>query len=538
MSIVVPKILYRIKISYNRKCRLIYLLLRNMNVITPNARIAKNTLFLSLRMVLVFFVSLYTSRVFLNVLGVVDYGISNVVAGFVSMFGFLNTSMASSIQRFYSAEIGTSGKSGITKVYNSSLLIQIFIATGIFVLLETIGLWYLREKMVIPENRTCVAFWLYQLSVISAIIVVVQSPFSAIVMAYEKMNVYAAISVLEVLLKLAFALALPYIDADRLLMYGVFYMFITLLSFLLYFVYAKVHYKELYFQRVPFRGMLKEMVTFSGWSTCGTFACMVREQGLNIVLNLFFGPVVNAARGIAYQVSSALQGFVSNISLASRPQIVQSFAIGDKDRTIKLMYSMTKISFVLLFILAIPIVLNINYVLSIWLGDVVPEHTANFIILIVMINFLNNLNTPLSNVVYATGKMRAYELTFSIINILILPLSYVALKFGAPPESVFVIYLIMAAFVQIGCLIIMRKLVSLPLLEYSRRIILPMLVTSLILIPILYIINSSLPETFWRLLVLYCITFFLSGISFYFIVLNNSERTLINSFILKIVNRK
>lgn len=513
-------------------------MLRNVNVTTPNAKIVKNTLFLSLRMVFVLFVSLYTSRVFLKVLGVVDYGISNVVAGFVSMFGFLNTSLASSIQRFYSAEMGTNGKAGITKVYNSSLLIQICIAAGVFILLETIGLWYLREKMVIPEDRINVAFWLYQLSICSAIIVIIQSPFSAIVMAYEKMNVYAAISIIEVLLKLLFAISLPHINADRLLMYGVFYMSISLISFVFYITYSKVHFKELILKCVPIKGMLKEMITFSSWSICGTFACMLREQGLNIVLNLFFGPVVNAARGIAYQVSSALQGFVSNISLASRPQMVQSYAIGDKDRTINLMYSMSKISFIVLFILSVPIVLNIKYVLNIWLGDVVPEHTATFIILIIMINFLNNLNTPLSNVVYATGKMRDYELTFSIINILILPVSFIALKFGAPAEIVFVIYLIMAAFVQVGCLIVMRYLVSLSLLDYFKRIILPITILSLILMPVLYIINNALPESFWRLLLLYFITFSISCVAFYVIVLDKSERTITKSFVLRVINRR
>ena len=210
-----------------------------------NTTIAKNTLFLSLRMVFVLFVSLYTSRVFLNVLGVEDYGISNVVAGFVSMFSFLNTSLANGIQRFYNAELGKNGKEGLTKVYNTSLLIQGVIALCVVVLLESVGLWYLYEKMVIPEDRFNVAFWLYQFSTISAAVVIMQSPFTAAVMAYEKMNTYAIISILDVVLKLGFALALPYISIDKLLMYGAFYMILSFFDFLLYFIYCKKKFQEL-----------------------------------------------------------------------------------------------------------------------------------------------------------------------------------------------------------------------------------------------------------------------------------------------------
>lgn len=502
-----------------------------------NTTIAKNTLFLSLRMVFVLFVSLYTSRVFLNVLGIEDYGISNVVAGFVSMFSFLNTSLANAIQRFYNAEQGKNGKEGITIVYNTSLVIQGVIALCVVVLLESVGLWYLYEKMVIPAGRFDVAFWLYQFSTISAATVIMQSPFTAAIMAYERMNAYAIISILEVVLKLGFALALPYISVDRLLMYGAFYMILSILNFLLYFIYSKKEFKELQYHPRYNKSMFKDMISFSGWNLCGTFACMTREQGLNMVLNLFFGPVVNAARGVAYQVSGALQSFVSNLSLAAKPQMVQSFATGDSSRTIKLMYTMSKLSFIFLFVLSVPVIFNIDYILHLWLGNVVPDHAANFVVLVIITNFMNNLNAPLSNVVYATGNMRNYEVVFSIINLLIIPFSFIVLKLGAPAESVFIVYFIMTIFVQVGCLLVIRTLISLSLRNYFMVLIIPIAIVTCITLPIVYVIHSLLPNNLLSIGLEFTLVTIIASLLFYYVALNATERSIANKFLNKFIKR-
>lgn len=496
-----------------------------------NTTIAKNTLFLSLRMVFVLFVSLYTSRVFLNVLGVIDYGISSVVAGFVSMFSFLNTSLANGIQRFYNAELGKSGTTGVTKVYSTSLVIQGVMALCVVILLETVGLWYLYEKMVIPADRFKIAFYLYQFSTVSAAIVIMQSPYIAAIMAYEKMNAYALISMLDVLLKLLFAFVLSYASLDHLLLYGAFHMAISILNFALYYMYSKCHFKELHYSKDLNRGMFKNMISFSGWNLCGTFACMAREQGINLILNLFFGPAVNAARGIAYQVSSALQGFVSNLSLAAKPQMVQSFATGDSSRTIRLMYTMSKLSFIFLFVLAVPIMFNIDYVLHLWLGESVPKHTAHFVVLVIITNFMNNLNAPLSNVVYATGKMRNYQLTFSIINLLILPISFFALKHGAPPEAAFLVYFIMSIFVQIGCLLVLRTLVVISLRQYVKSLILPIAIVILITLPIVYVFHLVLPHNVIGVGIEYLIVFCVSCTTSYFLVLDSAEKNIMNKFL-------
>lgn len=502
-----------------------------------NNLIAKNTLFLSIRMVLVLIISLYTSRVFLNVLGVMDYGISNVVAGFVSMFSFLNTSLSNGIQRFYNSELGRNGAEGVTRVYNTSLFIQGFIALCVIVLLETVGLWYLYEKMVIPQDRFNVAFWLYQFSAISAVLVIMQSPFSAAIMAYERMNAYALISICDVVLKLIFALILPYLPADKLMLYGGFYLLLSILTFMMNFLYCKYNFKELYLNNAYDNVMFKSMVSFSGWNFLGTFACMAREQGLNMVLNIFFGPVVNAARGIAYQVSGALQGFVSTLSLASKPQMVQSYATGDASRTLKLMYTMSKLSFIFLFVLSVPIILNIDYILNIWLGDIVPDHTASFIVLVIVTNFMNNLNAPISNVVYATGKMRKYELTFSIINILIIPFSYIVLMLGAPAEAAFVTYLIMTVIVQIGCLLVLRTLVEFSLRHYLRSLICPVVILSLLVLPLMYVVHLMLPNNLLGLGIEYILVTILACISFYFIVLDTDEKGIVQTILGKYIKR-
>lgn len=488
-------------------------------------------------MVFVLFVSLYTSRVFLNVLGVVDYGISNVVAGFVSMFSFLNISLSNGIQRFYNSEMGRIGGEGATYVYNTSLIIQSILAIVIVLLLETFGLWYLYEKLVIPQERMDVAFWLFQFSTFTAVIVVLQTPFSAAIMAYEHMNAYAFFSIFDAVLKLIFALSLPYISYDRLLMYGAFNFLVSFLNFLMYVGYCKKHFKDLHFLRRRDKTLLKRMVSFSGWNLLDTFACVVKEQGLNMVLNFFFGPVVNAARGIAYQVSGALQGFVSNISTAARPQMVQSYATGDSLRSMKLMYAMSKLGYLILFILSIPIILNINYILHLWLGQTIPDHSPTFVALVLMASFMNNLNAPLSNLVYATGNLKKYEITMSTLNILIIPISCFVLFCGAAPEGAFVVYFVMSIVVQIGCLLVVRSTMNFSLRTYFLHLITPLLFMSAIAFVLTYSLNYLFTEGLLRVMLQFVTNATIAGGVFYLCVLNIEEKNIVNNIYNRLVKK-
>ncbi len=493
--------------------------------------IAKNTIFLSLRMVFVLFVSLYTSRVFLRVLGVEDFGINNVVCGFVALFSFINTSMANGIQRFYNYEGEKYGEEGRVRVFNTALLIQGSLALIILLLLETVGVWYVSHKMVIPPERLHAALWVYHFSVASAIVVIFQAPFTAMVMAYEKMNYFALVGVVDVLLKLILAFILVYSPTDKLIFYGFVLLIISVLVFLMYFIYCCGNFDAVKVERCVSGSLLKKMLGFSGWGLLGTFACVTREQGLNIVLNLFFGPVVNAARGVAYQVSSALQGFVTSISVASKPQMVSSYASGDSQRTVGLMFSMSKLSYGVLLLMAIPICIEIDFVLRVWLGDVVPEHTSSFVILIILTNFINNLNAPLSNVVYATGRMKVYEIVFSVINLLIIPVSIIALESGLAPESVFVVYFIMTIFVQAGCLWALNKIISINIREYTAQLIAPLLLCSILCFPLPFLLSRVMEAGWLRFMIVTIVSSITSSFLFYWIVLNSTERELVVGFI-------
>ena len=353
-----------------------------------SSTIAKNTIFLTLQTVFVLFVSLYTSRVILKVLGVEDFGVYNVVGGFVSMFAFLNTSMINGIQRFYNYELGKNGEEGLTNVYNTSLIIQAILAFVVLILTETFGLWYINDVMVIPEERLVAARFIFHFSVLSLVLVIMQIPYSSAIIAHEHMGFYAFISVLDTILKLAIAIAIPFFDADKLIIYGFLILLISVVNWLLYYGYAKLKFREIKLRKGFNASQFREMLSFSGWNLFGSFSGVMKEQGINMILNLFYGPVVNAARGIAYQVNGAMQGFVGNINTASRPQLTQSYASGDNFRAIQLMYSMSKIGLLVLALFAIPIILETDYILKIWLDTEIPAHTNSFVQL-VLINLLH-----------------------------------------------------------------------------------------------------------------------------------------------------
>ena len=496
-----------------------------------NTRIAKNTVFLTLRMLLVLVISLYSSRVVLQVLGVEDFGIYNVVGGFVSMFGFLNSSMTNSIQRYYNFSIGKEGEAALPNVYFAAFVIQTILAIIVLILVETFGLWYLYNKMVIPDGRMTAAFWLFQFSVISMLFVILEVPYASAVMAYEKMNFFAIISVLDAMLKLVVVLILPMFEGDSLIWYGVLILGITIINFLLYFIYSKRKFKYLQLKRVKDGALFKGMLSFSGWNLFGTFALMMKEQGLNMVLNLFFGPVVNAARGVAYQVINAIRGFTSNIYTAARPQFTQSYAQGDSHRTIQLMFSTSKLCFILLLMLSLPVMFEADYVLKIWLGDNVPDYTQIFVVLVIISSLITVFNPAMSFVVHATGKMKTYQVAGALIDLLILPVAYLFLKMGFQPESVFIVSIVFNIIQQIVSLIIVNKLVPFSIKEYIVRVWVPLSIVVLIAVIPLLGIHSFMSQGFLRLCIVVVVSsLVIMGLS-YCAAFNNSERQIFKGFV-------
>lgn len=500
-------------------------------VSTNNKRIAKNTAFLYVRMIFVLLVSLYTTRVILHVLGVVDYGINNVVAGFVTMFAFLNTSMTNGIQRFYNFKLGSEGSESLKKVYNMALLIQISIAIIIVILLESFGIWYLENKMVIPAERMDAARWIFQFSVASLVLLVLQIPYSAAIMAHEKMNYYAYVSIFDAVAKLGIAFIIPYVGQDKLITYGFFVFLIGVTNFVLYYGYAKIKFKEIKVERGVDKKLLKSMVSFSGWNIFGTFAYMMKSQGLNVLLNAFFGPVVNAARGVSNMIMGAIQGFSSNIVISFRPQLVQSYAAGDTDRVKKMFFSLSKISYILLYSISVPIIIEISYILHLWLGDDVPDYTIPFTILVLVNMVVSSLHTPLTQVVHAVGKMKSFQLTTSTIICSTLIFSWIFLKFGAEPTMVYWVSFIVTIINQIACLFVVRSIFPFSIRVYLKKVILPCMVFTIVSPILPFIVHYFMWESFARLLIVLFVSVIFEALIIYLFILDERERLIVQSFI-------
>lgn len=504
----------------------------NVNI---NKRVAKNTIFLYIRMFFVLIVSLYTTRVILRVLGIEDYGVYNVIAGFVTMFSFLNTSLAGAIQRFYNFENSRKGDDGTASVYSFSLVIQGALSILIIILLETIGLWYINSIMVIPPDRLFAANVLFQSSTLSLALIIIGIPYSAAILSFEKMDYYALVGIIDVLLKLLIVIVLPYIAYDKLISYSILLLLISITNFLLFFVYSKKHFINLKFSYsyTKDKKALRSMLLFSGWNVFGTFSNVVYTQGTNILLNFFFGPIVNAAKGIAGQIMSAIQSFSLNVVTAFRPQLVNSYAKNEYERTRKLMYIESKVCFVLMYALSVPIIIEIEYILHLWLGDNVPEYAGIFSCLVLIHATITSLNLPFSQVVHATGNMKLFQLVTGLITCLIIPISFVAFKLGALPSAVFWIGIVMAILSQLACIFIVNKLFSYNIKDYLIDVIGRCALFCVILPLIPIILRFVIPISFFRLLVVVTIDLLLTMVFGFFVVFNKEDRESVRNLLKK-----
>lgn len=490
---------------------------------------------MTIRMVVVMFITFYTSRVILEVLGVVDYGVYNVVAGFVTMFGFFNSSLSNGIQRFYNFELGKSGTEGARRVYNMALVIQMLLALIIVLPTEFIGTWYLHNKMVIPEERMFAAEWIFQLSLLTFVLHIMQVPYTAAVMAHERMNFYAAISILDVIIKLGGVLAIPFLKSDALILYGAIMAAVAMFNLLIYIWFAKRNFEEIKIEKVFRASLFKDMLSFSGWNVFGTLGQMLKDQGVNLILNFFFGPIVNAARGVANQVNGGLQSFVTNITIPVRPQVVQSYSQGNINRSLNLTYTISKFSCYFLLLMALPILLEIDYVLKIWLGDNIPEYTSIFVVIIVLNSFLSNLNSAISGIVHATGKMKVYQLCGGSISLVSVIFVYIAMLIWRIPAIALIVVLCLDIIRQIAALAILKSIVKeFSTNRYCRDVIMPVIIVSLLSLIFPLLVHSLMEEGFIRALAVLMISIFTITINIYFVGLNNNEKELIQQILQKI----
>lgn len=503
-----------------------------------NKRIAKNSIFLSIRMVIVLAINLYTTRAVLALLGVEDYGIYNVVCGFVSMFSFLNASMSNGVQRFFNYELGKNGFLGENRVYNMAMRIQLMLAILIIFFAETVGLWYLQHELIIPVVRSYAACFIYHMAVVSMLFIIIQVPFTAAVMAHEKMDFFALISVFDAVAKLAIVFITPCFSGDTLIIYGVLFTLISIIDFIVYYLYCKSNFKHLVIQRGFNKELFKSMLGFSSWNILGTTSGMLREQGINIIMNMFFGPVVNAARGVASQVNGGLQSFVANITIPVRPQVIQSYAVGDIDRTMNLTYAISKFSCLFLYFVSLPVLFEINFILKIWLGDNIPQHTSTFIIIVVMTSFLSNLNSAVSGVVHASGKMSLYQITGSFCGVFSVIFAYFILKYGGSPESALWVAFVFLALAQIVALLVLKRIVHYSLVDYFRKVLVPFFIVVVTTIYLPLLAHYFLGEGFIRFCVVLMLTTFGIGISTFFLGLDRSEKEVVLNIIRKIRHHK
>lgn len=461
---------------------------------TNNKRIAKNTMMLYFRMIFILFVGLLTTRVVLNTLGIEDYGLYNVVGGFVLMFAFFNGAMSTATQRFITFELARGDIQRQRIAFSTALIIHFALAAIIFILAETVGLWMVYNKLVIPETRFTAALWVYQLSIATCILNIVSIPYNSVIIAHEKMSAFAYISILDVSLKLIIVFALTISSWDNLILYSLLLFAVQIINRFIYGLYCSRHFAEARFVRVFNKRLFYEMNNIAGWSIFGNIAGVGYTQGLNLLLNVFFGPNVNAARGIAVTVQGVVSGFVSNFQMALSPQITKSYAISNLERMHKLIFASSKYSFFLLLILILPIIIEAKPILMLWL-KLVPEHSVWFLRLTLFIMLIEALANPLMVSSQAIGKVKIYQSVVGGTLLLIVPIAYLGLKLGCDPESVFVTHFFVAIVAQFFRILIISKQIQMSLMVYFKNVIQPIMLVSLFSVVPSVCIYLILPPT-------------------------------------------
>lgn len=492
-------------------------------------RIAKNTVFLYLRSLIVLLISLYTSRIVLQVLGVEDYGIYCVVGGVIGLLALLSQTMRATYQRFYNVEMGKKNYDGVVKMFQLSLTTQLLLAIIIVLLGETLGLWFVVNKLVIPDNRLTAAVWVYQASIITFVVNIFAAPFGALITAYEKMGFFAIVSIVDAVLRLGIVFLIQILPGDSLIVYAYLLMLVAFTNIIMYYVYCKNNIPTTKVKLLWNKHELKTMITFSGWSILGELGNTVKTQGINIILNLFFGPVVNAARGVASQVLNAVNQFISSFQTSIRPQLTKSYASGDNDYMRKLYYSSTKLSYYLLFTLSLPIILEIDFLLHVWLGDNVPENTAVFTRLVLMTAFVSAFANPTSCIAYATGNIKWFSILVGLGNVIILPIAWAFLALGYGPVSTLVVSLVFTALVQFIRMVIVSKITVLRLSDYLKNVIFPTFIFTVIAAILPVLAFKLMQQSFIRLVSTVLISICSCIFTAWFIGLNEFEKGFIKA---------
>ncbi len=499
-------------------------------------RIAKNTLLLYFRMLLTMGVSLYTSRVILNALGIEDYGIYNIVGGVVAMFGILSGSLSAAISRFITFELGKGDLDKLKRIFCTSVNIQVILIAIITILMETIGIWFLNNKMVIPEERLVAANWVFQFSVITFALNLLSVPYNAVIIAHEKMSAFAYISIVDVSLKLIVAFIIAYNPFDRLVYYGLLIMIVGLINRSIYAIYSKRHFEEATYRMIFDKGLMKEMFGFAGWNFIGASSAVLRDHGGNVLINLFFGPAVNAARGVAMQVSTAVTALVNSFTTAVNPQITKGYAAGETDFTLKLVFRSAKFSFFILLLIALPVFVSAPYILDLWLGNV-PENTDIFVRLVLIYVLSETLASPLITLMLATGNIRNYQIVVGGFQMMNFPITYLCYKLGASSETIFIVAICISVVCEMSRLMMLKKMVGLPVKQFLKNVYFRTFTVTLCSAVMPIVLKNYCEDNLLSFLILTAVSVISAAIFSYTIGCTKTDKVAINNQILKVKKR-
>ena len=506
--------------------------------ISNNKRIAKNTLLLYLRMILILVVSLYTSRVVLKTLGVSDYGVYNVVGGFVSMLAYLNSAFSGASQRFMNFALGKGDKNLVFSTFATAKKTHIIIALILFVIAETFGLWFINNKLVIDAGRMVAANWVYQCSIVTLMITIINIPYNACIISHEHMHIYAYVSIVEVVLKLLILYLLLILPGDKLIVYAILLVCISVLLRLIYAIYCRKHFEECKVRPAIDKPLFKEMFSYAGWTALGSLGFTFKDQFSNIILNGFFGTTINAARGIAMTVNGHLVPFSKNFFVAISPQITKQYASGNLEQSQKLVYAGARYSFLMLLLIIIPLIVNINYVLKLWL-DIVPEYTSQFVVITLFSSLIYSLTNSTSTAIQATGKIKAFQIGISIIMLLELPAAYYILKAGMAPPYALVPVLFTNSLALIFRFYLLKKLVpSYSLKKYYIGTVLKCIVICAACLLPNYWLKQYLPDGFVGCCISVLVAVLYSGLIIYYFGINKTERVMLKNYVANKLKRK
>lgn len=502
-----------------------------------NKRIAKNTMLLYIRMMFTMAVSLFTSRVILNTLGVEDYGINNVVGGIVTMFSVLSGSLSSSISRFITFELGKNNIDRLKAVFSTGVNIQLGMSLLVIVLAEAVGIWFLNTQMNIPAERLDAANWVFQCAILTFVLNLLSVPYNAAIIAHEKMSAFAYISVVEVTLKLVIVYMLTISPFDRLKTYAVLFLCVGAVIRFIYGFYCKRHFEECTYHLVFDKPLLKEMTGFAGWNFLGNGAYMLNTQGVNILMNMYFGVAVNAARGVATQVDAALKQFVNNFTTAVNPQITKSYAQGDLEYMHKLVCRSAKFSAFLMIFFAVPIILETDTILTIWLKNP-PAYAAVFLQWIMISSFADTvLANALVTSMLATGKIKRYQIIVTTIGCVVFPLSWIAFAMGLPPQTGYVIYFLIYSILIYVRLYLLKDMIKMPVRLYMTKVIAKVLPVLLVSFLIPGLTHFFMSQGWVRLLAVCIIGLVVIVPTEYYMGLNKNERAFFLDKMKKVINK-